>query len=62
MFKWFERRKALRREDDQRLRFDDVIKKKKEAAEAAIERMKQFTLETDRRFHSVVVDVERRRA
>lgn len=63
MFEWigkqFDRRKHIRRESDQQLRMSDAIQKKKDAADAAIEKMNQWH---EKRFHVVAVDFERRRA
>lgn len=49
MWKWLDRRKHSRRDEDLRARFDEAIQKKKDAAAAAIERMDQYRV-GDRRF------------
>lgn len=61
MFNIFERRKRTRRDSDLQDKMREAIRKKKEAAEDALAKLNQWNL-IDRRFHSIPVDLERRRA
>lgn len=62
MFKWMDLRKHIRREIDVREKMLEVIRKKKEAADAALRKMNQWNSSNERRFRSIPIEFERRRA
>lgn len=45
MWKWLDRRRHSRRDEDLRAKFDEVLLKKQEAARLAIEKMRQFKID-----------------
>lgn len=62
MWNPFDRRKRSRREEDAQKNWELMLQKKKEAMEECLTKMNQWHNGTDRRFHSVDVPFERRRA
>lgn len=62
MFKWLDRRKKTRREDDLRARMDEASRNKLEESEKATIRLNQIKLPglDDRRVNDIPVAINRR--
>lgn len=60
MFGWLDRRKRIRRDSDLLQKAKEISQKKMDAAANILHKMDRFKLDTERRFHDIPVEIERR--